>query len=99
MTDLTANPEAVLINPDQVAAVCSIERLAQRVADIDVHHLPADGDHVVLHLRRLLPDGGPEIAVVDIRRIKDGLVAECWEIVEPVVRAAADLVWWEPAGR
>ncbi|MEV5758391.1 hypothetical protein AB0L61_16725 [Streptomyces tendae] len=33
LTDLTANPEAVLINPDQVTAVCGIEGLAQRLAD------------------------------------------------------------------
>ncbi|MFF2927134.1 hypothetical protein ACFVTP_32815 [Streptomyces celluloflavus] len=32
LTDLTANPEAVLINPDQVTAVCGIEGLAQRLA-------------------------------------------------------------------
>ncbi|MFD4528447.1 hypothetical protein ACFWP7_31915 [Streptomyces sp. NPDC058470] len=32
LTDLTANPEAVLINPDQVTEVCAIEDLAQRLA-------------------------------------------------------------------
>jgi hypothetical protein len=32
LTDLTANPEAVLINPDQVTEVCGIEDLAQRLA-------------------------------------------------------------------
>ncbi|MFD9099040.1 hypothetical protein [Streptomyces collinus] len=32
LTDLTANPEAVLINPDQVTTVCGIEGLAQRLA-------------------------------------------------------------------
>ncbi|MFF2516576.1 hypothetical protein [Streptomyces sp. NPDC058086] len=31
-TDLTANPEAVLINPDRVTEVCGIEGLAQRLA-------------------------------------------------------------------
>jgi hypothetical protein len=33
LTDLTASPEAVLINPDQAAEVCGIEGLAQRLAD------------------------------------------------------------------
>ncbi|MEU1663880.1 hypothetical protein ABZ547_09710 [Streptomyces sparsogenes] len=33
LTNLTANPEAVLINPDQVAEVCGVEGLAQRLAD------------------------------------------------------------------
>ncbi|MFC5241944.1 nuclear transport factor 2 family protein [Streptomyces atrovirens] len=64
---------------------------------VDVHHLLADGDHVVMHSRRRLPDGGPEIAVVDIWRIDEGLIAEGWEIIEPVARAAANLMWWEPA--
>ncbi|MEU1260135.1 nuclear transport factor 2 family protein [Streptomyces chartreusis] len=66
---------------------------------VEVDHLLADGDHVVLHSRRRLPDGGPEIVVVDIWRIEDGLVAECWEIIEPVAQAAANLVWWEAAKR
>ncbi|MGQ4382546.1 nuclear transport factor 2 family protein [Streptomyces sp. SAS_270] len=64
---------------------------------VEVRHLLADGDHVVLHSRRRLPDG-PEIAVVDIWRVEDGLIAECWETIEPVARAAANLAWWEPAG-
>ncbi|AZQ39021.1 nuclear transport factor 2 family protein [Streptomyces cyaneochromogenes] len=65
---------------------------------VEVRHLLADGDHVVMHSRRRLPDAGPEVAVVDIWRIDEGLVAECWEIIEPTARAAANLVWWEPAG-
>ncbi|WP_329121513.1 nuclear transport factor 2 family protein [Streptomyces sp. NBC_01465] len=66
---------------------------------VEVHHLLADGDHVVMHSRRQLPDAGPEIAVVDIWRIDEGLIAEGWELIEPVAQAAANLVWWEPAGR
>lgn len=66
---------------------------------VEVQHLLADGDHVVMHSRRQLPDSGPEVAVVDIWRIDEGLVAECWETIEPVAQAAANLVWWEPAGR
>jgi predicted SnoaL-like aldol condensation-catalyzing enzyme len=66
---------------------------------VEVHHLLADGDHVVMHSRRWLPDGGPEIAVVDIWRLEEGLIAEGWEIIEPVAEAAAHLAWWAPAGR
>lgn len=62
---------------------------------VEVHHLLADGDHVVMHSRRRLP-GGPEITVVDIWRFDDGLIAECWEIIEPAAQAAANLAWWEP---
>ncbi|MGW2309985.1 nuclear transport factor 2 family protein [Actinomadura luteofluorescens] len=63
---------------------------------VEIRHLLADGDHVVLHTLRRLPDG-PEIAVVDIWRVEDGLLAEAWEIIEPVAQAPANLTWWDPA--
>ncbi|WP_019630125.1 nuclear transport factor 2 family protein [Actinomadura atramentaria] len=66
---------------------------------VEIRHVLADGDHVVLHTRRRLPDGGPEIAVVDIWRVENELISEAWEIIEPVADAAANLTWWEPAGR
>ncbi|HZO69128.1 MAG TPA: nuclear transport factor 2 family protein [Kribbellaceae bacterium] len=66
---------------------------------VEVHHVLADGDHVVMHSRRWLPDAGPGIAGVDIWRLDDGLIAEGWEIIEPVAQAAANMVWWEPAQR
>ncbi|MBN6051549.1 nuclear transport factor 2 family protein, partial [Nonomuraea sp. RK-328] len=36
---------------------------------VEIRHLLADGDHVVIHSQRRLPGGGPEIAVVDIWRL------------------------------
>jgi predicted SnoaL-like aldol condensation-catalyzing enzyme len=66
---------------------------------VQIHQVLADGDHVVVYSRRWLPDAGPEIAVVDIWRIDDGLITEGWEIIEPVAQVAANLVWWEPAQR
>ncbi|MET0418653.1 MAG: nuclear transport factor 2 family protein [Actinoplanes sp.] len=66
---------------------------------VEIHQVLADGDHVVVHSRRWLPDAGPEITVVDIWRIDDGLIAEGWEIIEPVAEVAAHLVWWQPALR
>lgn len=63
---------------------------------VEVHHLLAEGDHVVMHSRRTLPDAGPEIAVVDFWRIDDGLIVEGWEIIEPVAQAPVNMVWWEP---
>lgn len=59
----------------------------------------ADGDHVVMHSRRWLPGAGAGIAGVDIWRLEDGLIAEGWEVIEPVAEVAANQVWWEPAGR
>lgn len=62
---------------------------------VEILHLLSDGDHVVVHSRRRLPDAGPEIVVVDVLRIADGLIAEGWEIIEPVDQAAANLTWWD----
>ncbi|MEW2430833.1 nuclear transport factor 2 family protein [Micromonospora sp. NPDC047644] len=64
---------------------------------VDILHLLADGDHVVVHSRRRLPDGGPEIVVVDVLRIADGLIAEGWEVIEPAAQAAANDAWWDAA--
>ncbi|MFC0505132.1 nuclear transport factor 2 family protein [Micromonospora costi] len=61
---------------------------------VEIHQVLADGDHVVVYSRRWLPDG-PEIAVVDIWRIDDGLIAEGWEIIEPTAQVAANLTWWK----
>jgi predicted SnoaL-like aldol condensation-catalyzing enzyme len=62
---------------------------------IEIHHLLADGDRVALHSRRWLPDGR-EIAVLDIWRVgADGLIAEGWELIEPVARAADNFEWWK----
>lgn len=63
---------------------------------VEIQHMLADGAYVVMHSRRWLPDAGPEIAVVDIWRVEDGLIAEGWEIIEPVAQAAAHLHWWAP---
>jgi predicted SnoaL-like aldol condensation-catalyzing enzyme len=64
---------------------------------VEIHQLIADGDHVVVHSRRRLPPAGPEVAVVDICRIDQGLITEIWEIIEPASQAAANLMWWQPA--
>ena len=64
---------------------------------VEILHLLSDGDHVVVHSRRWLPDAGPQIVVADIWRIDDGLIAEGWEIIEPVAQAATNLTWWESA--
>ncbi|MCZ7423552.1 MULTISPECIES: nuclear transport factor 2 family protein [unclassified Micromonospora] len=66
---------------------------------VEIHQILADGDHVVVYSRRWLPDTGPEIAVVDIWRVAGGLIAEGWEIIEPVAQVAANLVWWDRAQR
>ncbi|MEV8335946.1 ester cyclase [Streptomyces niveus] len=51
---------------------------------VDIRCLVAEGDHVTMFSRRSLPDGALDIAVADIFRIQDGLIAERWEIVEQI---------------
>nr|WP_246497119.1 nuclear transport factor 2 family protein [Sphaerisporangium rubeum] len=64
---------------------------------VEIHHVLADGDHVAMYSHRRLPGAGPEIAVVDIWRLDNGLIAEAWELIEPVSQAAANLTWWRTA--
>lgn len=45
----------------------------------------------------LLEHAHPGEWLEDIWRIDGGLIAEAWEIIEPVAQVAANLVWWEPA--
>jgi predicted SnoaL-like aldol condensation-catalyzing enzyme len=66
---------------------------------VEIHHVLAGDDHVVMHTRRWLPGAEPGIAVVDIWRFDDGRITEGWEIIEPVAQVATNLAWWELAGR
>jgi predicted SnoaL-like aldol condensation-catalyzing enzyme len=76
--------------------LASLEKALVPLADQEVEmlHLLADGDHVVMHSRRRLR-GGPEIVVVDIVRFADGLIVEVWETIEPLSEAEAHLTWWD----
>jgi predicted SnoaL-like aldol condensation-catalyzing enzyme len=62
---------------------------------VEIHHVLADGDYVVMYSRRWLPGAEPGIAVVDIWRFDGEVIAEAWEIIEPVAQVAANLMWWE----
>lgn len=57
---------------------------------IDIRSLVAEGDRVTMFSRRWLPGGGLDIAVADVFRVEDGLIAERWEVVEPVRADAPD---------
>ncbi len=63
---------------------------------VEIHQLHSAGDHVVMYSRRWLPGGGPQIAVVDIWRLDGGLIAEAWEIIEPLAQVTGNLAWWDP---
>ncbi|MFE4452228.1 nuclear transport factor 2 family protein [Streptomyces sp. NPDC056796] len=59
---------------------------------VDIRRLVAEGDHVTMFSRRWLPAAGLDIAVADVFRVRDGLIAERWEIVEPVPAGGPDPV-------
>ncbi|WP_328323299.1 nuclear transport factor 2 family protein [Kribbella sp. NBC_00382] len=63
--------------------------------EVEVVHLLSDGDHVILHTHRHLPNGGPAIAVVDIIRITNNQITEAWEVIEPLADVNSHLAWWE----
>ncbi|TDB90773.1 nuclear transport factor 2 family protein [Actinomadura sp. KC216] len=95
--------EFVHHRPDATASkaewLARVRAAWKNIADmqVEVLQMVADGDHVVMYSRRRLPNGGPEVVVVDTWRFDGGLIAEAWEVIEPVARAAANLRWWEPA--
>ncbi|SNY33622.1 hypothetical protein SAMN05421748_104164 [Paractinoplanes atraurantiacus] len=65
---------------------------------VAITHLLADGDHVIVHSQRRLPATGAEIAVIEMWRLDGGLIAEGWELIEPLSHVPADLAWWaQPA--
>ncbi|HVY83609.1 MAG TPA: nuclear transport factor 2 family protein [Caulobacterales bacterium] len=45
----------------------------------------ADGDRVICHVHVVLKPDTPGLAVVDIFRVQDGLIAEHWDVAQPVV--------------
>ena len=88
-------PDATRTKADWLAAVRAVPLDDLRV---ELQHVLADGDRVVMVSRRRLDGGGPGITGVDIWRLEDGLIVEGWETIEPVGDATANFTWWQPAG-
>jgi predicted SnoaL-like aldol condensation-catalyzing enzyme len=57
-------------------------------AGSDVRRIVADDPLVAVHNRIALPTG--DVAAVDILRVQDGLVAEHWDVVQPVPEQPAN---------
>ncbi|WP_326637567.1 nuclear transport factor 2 family protein [Nonomuraea fuscirosea] len=57
-------------------------------ARLELKRVIADGPYVVLHYLMALPGDERGTAVVDIWRLEDGLIAEHWDVVQPVPDAA-----------
>ncbi|MFC8733632.1 nuclear transport factor 2 family protein [Luteimicrobium sp. NPDC057192] len=62
--------------------------------EVEIDHLLADGDHVVMHSRRRFPDRDRAITVVDVWRFEQGRIAEAWEVIEPDAEGPVHFTWW-----
>lgn len=51
----------------------------------DVKRAFVDGDHVIVHYNVRRWPGDKGFAVIDIFRVKDGLIAEHWDVLQDVV--------------
>jgi predicted SnoaL-like aldol condensation-catalyzing enzyme len=49
-----------------------------------IHRSFADGDHVIVHVHVSRWKGDQGFAVVDIFRMKDGMIAEHWDVLQEV---------------
>lgn len=50
----------------------------------DIQRVVAENDIVVIHHRLIRKPGDQPIAAVDIFRVKDGLLVEHWDVLQPV---------------
>lgn len=76
-----------LAAPGRDALKAFLDRIRAETPDAvhDVKRAFVDGDHVTVHyhVRRWAGDAG--FAVIDIFRVEDGLIAEHWDVAQPVV--------------
>lgn len=49
-----------------------------------IHRAFVDGDHVIVHLHVVRWPGDPGLAVADIFRIENGMIAEHWDVIQDV---------------
>lgn len=49
-----------------------------------IHRAFADGDHVIVHVELHRWPGDPGMAVVDIFRMQDGMIAEHWDVLQDI---------------
>lgn len=74
-------PFRTFTKADWIAAARKLPLAALR---IDIRRLVVEDDYVTMFSRRWLPGGELDIAVADIFRLQDGLIAERWEVVEQI---------------
>jgi predicted SnoaL-like aldol condensation-catalyzing enzyme len=83
------SPDFVDHDPDIVGTRDSvIERLkkldwATAQPTSEVRHIVAEGDLVVVHHSLVRKPGQPPIAAIDLFRVKNGLIVEHWDVLQP----------------
>ncbi|MDD3402500.1 MAG: ester cyclase [Hespellia sp.] len=50
---------------------------------LDIKMMIAEKDMVAVYLKNVAPDGTTKCRVVDIYRLKDGMLAEHWDVLQP----------------
>jgi predicted SnoaL-like aldol condensation-catalyzing enzyme len=70
---------------DAKATVVFLRQLIARSARPrwDIIRSAAEGDMVFLHVRYTAAPGAPEYAVAEVFRVKDGRIAEHWDVTSP----------------
>lgn len=53
-------------------------------AEHRVKRMFVDGDHVIAHVHVIINPGDAGNAVIDIFRIENGMIAEHWDVMQPV---------------
>jgi predicted SnoaL-like aldol condensation-catalyzing enzyme len=61
-----------------------IKNSALTSSRFELKRVVAEGDLVVMHYHLIPREGGRGLAVVDFWRLEDGLIAEHWDVVQPV---------------
>ena len=59
-------------------------RVRSPQASTDIRRAFVDGDHVICHTHVIRHKGDPGLAVVDIFRVQDGMLAEHWDVLMEV---------------
>lgn len=52
---------------------------------LEIQMIIVDGDRVIVHLHSVDPDGKPLSNVVDWYRVQDGMLAEHWDMIQPII--------------
>lgn len=75
----------------RAAAVAALEPMFSRPeARFDVKRIIVDGDYAVIHLHGSGSPTDAGGAVADIYRLKDGMIVEHWDVLQPIGRDSAN---------